>query len=678
MSTTSSRGAVRRARIARQHLQLHDTLSLIVQRRLIIFWRAVRDDVTFRISQAHSTAVYVDQIYDGREWEKLFNNALIPSLRTSIDSGMTFEQDWIEAATATKTLEKSKQKQGIDEQSGSELFVIQHCQNYLEFSENFSGNRVIQKDVQPQFNFLPDISVQMSEELQKQTERFLDSRRVGIWSKVNDTTRKTLARVIQQGLKDGDTINQLTARVQSVLTQYGQSSAARVARTEVTAAMNWGGHCERIDLGIAHKEWVSTIDSRNRGAKKNSHYDHLTCSGQTVESDKPFIVSGEQLQFPGDISLGATPGNLIHCRCTAVGAWPTGALAGSGFKASLNPQVHRLPETTLAMNKANDDRNKLQFPQYYAEQIAKGLQSILKETEALRRKLRIQSVPKDVRRHHEELQKLRQACNAFAKTCSDIDQEIKRLKRAANPDQKKIQALIDKKIQALIDKRNQTYSTYESNLNRARAHEDAIRNYTSIILKADDPTSIDLIASGVATDSAQMKSANAAKAWLDKVLDKKAVNGQDSVRVIVEDAGNRAYYSNGVIALGDNLDPATAAHEIGHHIESHGTNQYSGVGFLKKRTEGYGDVKSLAEDFPANKFRSTEVYWDDEFRKAFPNPVMAAYAGKYYNGFRATEIISMGVELLFSNPLAFARSDPEFCRFIIGVLRGHFVNAKIY
>jgi len=38
-----------------------------------------------------------------------------------------------------------------------------------------------------------------------------------------------------------------------------------------------------------------------------------------VPLDKPFIVSGEPLMFPGDGSKGASPGNLINCRCSVIG-----------------------------------------------------------------------------------------------------------------------------------------------------------------------------------------------------------------------------------------------------------------------------------------------------------------------------------------------------------------------
>ena len=54
---------------------------------------------------------------------------------------------------------------------------------------------------------------------------------------------------------------------------------------------------------------------------------------------------------------------------------------------------------------------------------------------------------------------------------------------------------------------------------------------------------------------------------------------------------------------------------------------------------------------------------------AFFDQREAYYCGKDY-GPRATEIISMGLEALYVDAIGFARKDPEYCKFILGVLSG--------
>jgi len=63
------------------------------------------------------------------------------------------------------------------------------------------------------------------------------------------------------------------------------------------------------------KTWANQGDSRVR-VTPDDKFNHLFAE-QTVTLDKPFIVSGEQLRFPGDSSLGASIGNIIECRCSA-------------------------------------------------------------------------------------------------------------------------------------------------------------------------------------------------------------------------------------------------------------------------------------------------------------------------------------------------------------------------
>ena len=63
---------------------------------------------------------------------------------------------------------------------------------------------------------------------------------------------------------------------------------------------------------VTGKEWVSGSDDRVR----DGEFDHLEADGQQVLLNEPFIVSGEELMFPGDPSGSA--GNVINCRCAQV------------------------------------------------------------------------------------------------------------------------------------------------------------------------------------------------------------------------------------------------------------------------------------------------------------------------------------------------------------------------
>lgn len=90
-----------------------------------------------------------------------------------------------------------------------------------------------------------------------------------------------------------------------------------IARTETIPALNAGRReavQQMIDRGIirawqVERIWDATGDARTR-------LDHLTMEGQSVEWGQPFQApDGSLLMGPGDNSLGASPAQVINCRC---------------------------------------------------------------------------------------------------------------------------------------------------------------------------------------------------------------------------------------------------------------------------------------------------------------------------------------------------------------------------
>lgn len=112
----------------------------------------------------------------------------------------------------------------------------------------------------------------------------------------------------------GESIPQMAKRLKNVSEGY-LSNTVRIARTETTRVEN----SARMDVGERGKQlgfkmwkrWMATDDERTRD-------EHLDADGQEVPQDEPFTVGGEQLMYPGDISLGASGWNTINCRCTMV------------------------------------------------------------------------------------------------------------------------------------------------------------------------------------------------------------------------------------------------------------------------------------------------------------------------------------------------------------------------
>ena len=127
--------------------------------------------------------------------------------------------------------------------------------------------------------------------------------------------KKQITATVTSGILQGSSINKMAKDLMNRVTDMNKTSAVRAARTAVTEAENAGRQAAADELEkkgvIMGKRWIATHDSRTRD-------EHLEADGQIVENNKPFVVGGEELMFPGDNSLGASGWNLYDCRCTRV------------------------------------------------------------------------------------------------------------------------------------------------------------------------------------------------------------------------------------------------------------------------------------------------------------------------------------------------------------------------
>jgi SPP1 gp7 family putative phage head morphogenesis protein len=119
-----------------------------------------------------------------------------------------------------------------------------------------------------------------------------------------------LKRELMDGILTGKSIPEIAKGVRGVY-ESNLSDSVRIARTETTRVEAAG----RFDVGkeaqklgfVVKKRWVATKDDRTRPA-------HKEADGQEVDLDKPFIVGGEKMMYPGDENASAE--NVINCRCT--------------------------------------------------------------------------------------------------------------------------------------------------------------------------------------------------------------------------------------------------------------------------------------------------------------------------------------------------------------------------
>lgn len=143
------------------------------------------------------------------------------------------------------------------------------------------------------------------------TRDYLKDKKIN-WSKqVTETTEKRVKELLTQAFEEGTGSYDLADLLHED-SAFSYSRAEAIARTEVISACNYADNTiYQIDDSIIGKKWSATADERTR-------LNHAYADGQIVPKDKPFIVGGYEMMYPGDSALGAPAGEVINCRCTTM------------------------------------------------------------------------------------------------------------------------------------------------------------------------------------------------------------------------------------------------------------------------------------------------------------------------------------------------------------------------
>lgn len=140
--------------------------------------------------------------------------------------------------------------------------------------------------------------------------RFLEGRAQRFAVEVNETTWHALKDALKAGIEEGETIDKLAERVESVMELRENQSSEVIARTETVGAFN-GGTLEawkQTDGLVKRKRWLASLDDRVRDT-------HAEANGQTVDLDEDFEVGSARGPAPGQMGEAEEDCN---CRCTIV------------------------------------------------------------------------------------------------------------------------------------------------------------------------------------------------------------------------------------------------------------------------------------------------------------------------------------------------------------------------
>lgn len=144
-----------------------------------------------------------------------------------------------------------------------------------------------------------------------------------------------------------------------------------------------------------------------------------------------------------------------------------------------------------------------------------------------------------------------------------------------------------------------------------------------------------------------------------------------------------AYTQKGTIHLAPQDKPTVWIHEIAHQIDTHATliDKRNGSEipvvdlmheFLDKRTQGE-DYLNLKDLYPGHGYNDWEITRKDKFHHAYVGrkSSYAKIGGKEY---KASEVLTMGLEEMYRDPIGFARTDPQYFELMLAVMRGDSVE----
>lgn len=125
-----------------------------------------------------------------------------------------------------------------------------------------------------------------------------------------DTYIKQYANDITKQIID-ITFERLSSEDKSITDDYYLSNdrAMFISECEANSILNYRQYSKAVKVGKTKKKWIDVGDKRERKT-------HLEVGGTTLPIDEPFSVGDSLLQFPKDVSLGASADEIVNCRCS--------------------------------------------------------------------------------------------------------------------------------------------------------------------------------------------------------------------------------------------------------------------------------------------------------------------------------------------------------------------------
>ncbi len=227
----------------------------------------------------------------------------------------------------------------------------------------------------------------------------------------------------------------------------------------------------------------------------------------------------------------------------------------------------------------------------------------------------------------------------------------------------------DRRTSLYVDA-NKVYQEIAGIEARIAVHERAINAEARELLYVDDPTQIQVTwGSRFGKNDPRRAAIEDGVAECQKMISAN-IDIDPSARLTVRKGGAgraRADAEGQGVSITTHSSTQTVIHEIGHWVENNAPG-------LRDRIFRFYEQRTQREPLVSLSQATGQAYgWNERTRvDRFVNP----YMGKDYVNRRTgkrygTEILSMGLEMFYSEPLRLAREDPEYFDFVFAAIRGN-------
>jgi hypothetical protein len=325
--------------------------------------------------------------------------------------------------------------------------------------------------------------------------------------------------------------------------------------------------------------------------------------------------------FPGDGSLGADVAEIANCRCTVLPWLAEGEELGV---AEVVAEATPPPTATSVAQQLIDIENEVavQFQKMKDEMISlsDSRKPILSEIAELN--VRITLLGKE----------------------SAVSQSLR------------------DRVMELQGKLGESQKRMKTIWQESKALEQSMRDRTMPLLYVEQPITIK--AEGVpsfAKSDPRRQVIQGAVTLFEKLVGRADIDGQT---VVFQKAGRgRASCEQGKATINMTTSAGTKAalHELGHALEHLSKDvQQKAIAFLDQRTAGES-AQRLGDRYNRSEKAKFDKFLDPYMGKAYKDKNGDTYA---------TEIVSMGLQKMFEDPVNFAKQDPEYFEFMYNLLRG--------